>query len=121
MFAALGQDPPEEGQRPSLAGEDGRVPTPRRGGVTGTAGRGSSVESGGQNAPESSADQSQRQRPRGDAPEGQGGGRTRGEGLGGPPDPERRRRMMERLQSLPPEQREQFMQRMRERLGDQEH
>ncbi|MCY3846349.1 MAG: efflux RND transporter periplasmic adaptor subunit [Acidobacteria bacterium] len=40
-----------------------------------------------------------------------------GGGPGGPPDPERRQQMMERIQQMSPEEREQFFARMRARRG----
>lgn len=147
IFAALGQTPSPDGQRPMLA--DGAT---RGGPVSSTAGSAAAAPGGttGQATPSQAArparpdgggrSQSQEQRR---APEtnrngpvtpqanveadgasresqgagrgGFGGGRGGGGFGGGAPDPERRARMMERLQSMPPEQREQFMQRMRER------
>ncbi len=58
----------------------------------------------------------------GGSPVGLGGGRGGGPGgfdggPGGAPDPERRRQMMERIQQMSPEEREQFFARMRARGG----
>ena len=107
IFAALQQEPPGDEQRVDRRGQ-GRKPT----GTTG------SDDSGGDRflGPAGTA---------GEDPQVAGGqdpqrGRRRGldlTGEAGPPmDPaERRRRMLERLQALPPEQREQLLRRLRER------
>ncbi|RPJ72673.1 MAG: hypothetical protein EHM24_09010 [Acidobacteria bacterium] len=90
--AANAQQAPPAGQRP---------------------GQGGGFERGGGDRPQGEA--------RGDGLRGQGGqgeGRGFGMGPGGDPtDPERRARFEERLKQMTPEQREQFMARMKERGG----
>jgi HlyD family secretion protein len=102
IFAALGQEPPEDfnrAARPARSGGTGTspaAPAPASGNSTvprprGTSGQGSAMATDGQPTPE---------------------GQTR-PGTGAP-DPERRRRAMERLQSLPPEERERAIERLRQ-------
>ena len=92
--AANAQQAPPAGQRP-----EGQARASERGGgdrPQGEAGRGEGLRGEG----------------------GQGEGRGFGMGPGGDPnDPERRARFEERLKQMPPEQREQFMARMKERGG----
>ena len=106
MFAALGQPVPPELQVGRRAGS---------GGASGS-GRGGTARSG-----EPPADA---ERP-GGTPGGEpgggfgppGGSGPGGFGGGGGPDPERRQRMMERMQQMSPEERQEFFARMRERRG----
>lgn len=109
IFAALEQTPPTEGEL-WRGGQGGQ----RRGGdlQQGGGGRGNDRS----NTPGSAG------RPTGttgdvvepqQAPNQQASGQRQGGGRGD--DPERRKQLMERLQQMPPEQREEFLRRMRER------
>ena len=100
VFAALNQPVPPELQQ-------GRPATSPPGAATGVAGSAPARADGG-GRPGGS----------GGAPGGFGGGPGGfGGGPGGAPDPERRRQMMERIQQMSPEEREQFFARMRARGG----
>lgn len=108
VFAALGQEPPQDftpGSRPSGGGPGAPSPAPgspagsqnvqpgdqRSARPGGTSGEGAPAATDGQQAP------GEQSRP--------GGGAR---------DPERRRRFMERIQNLPPEERERALERMRQ-------
>ena len=122
VFAALGQPVPPElqtGRRTGAGGtgRDGGQPAgaersgaPRGGGPGGGFG----AAGGGFGAASSGG-------PGGFGAAGGGGpggfGAAGGFGGGGGPDPERRRRMMERIQQMSPEERQEFFARMRERRG----
>jgi HlyD family secretion protein len=102
MFAALGQEPPREAAR---GGRPASEP-PRGSPSPGGAGSRGSQPPGGQRPP----------RPQGTtgagAPAAQrGGGQPRQPAPNAAPDPDRRRRMLERLESLPPEERDRAMER----------
>ncbi len=104
MFAALGQPVPPElqvGRRAGAAGASGsgtaRPGEPRAGGERPGDAPGGRPAGGG---------------PPGRGPGGLGGGGGFG---GGGTDPERRQRMMERMQQMSPEERQEFFARMRER------
>ncbi|HEY3382045.1 MAG TPA: efflux RND transporter periplasmic adaptor subunit [Vicinamibacterales bacterium] len=79
------------------------LPTPSQAPVAGTPAH--PIERGGGDRPQGA------DRPRGDGARGPGGG-------GGPMDPERRARFMERLQSMSPDERQQMLARMKERGMD---
>ena len=117
IYAALKQTPPE---------------APGRGGPGSGGGRGAGAGRAGAQEASSPAAPAPRSAPaaggqasaRATAPAVEEGGihaapaPLRGRGRGAPQDPEARARMMERVQGLPPEQREQMMQRLRARGGD---
>ena len=113
MFAALGQSVPSElqigrgtGGGGAPGGGGGRAA--RSGapaGATEPPGAASSGAPGGRGGPAE-----------GDGPGGFGP--PGGFGGGGGADPERRQRMMERIQQMSPEERQEFFARMRERRGD---
>ncbi len=104
MFAALGQPVPPELQ------------VGRRAGAAGAAGSGTArpgePRAGGERPGDAPGG-----RPAGGGPPGRGpGGLGGGGGFGGGgTDPERRQRMMERMQQMSPEERQEFFARMRER------
>ena len=98
VFAVLNQTVPPELQQ-------GTSGTPAEARAAGTSGRGPAGRlAGGFGGPGGAG-------PGGGSPGGFGGG------PGGAPDPERRRQMMERVQQMSPEEREQFFARMRARGG----
>ena len=106
MFAALGQPVPQElqlGRRAGAGGSSGGG----AGGAPLSGARPAGAERGGG--------------PGGFGPTGGdgpgGSGPPGGFGGGGGADPERRRRMMERMQQMSPEERQEFFARMRERRG----
>ena len=109
MFAALGQPVPPELQVGGRSGAARSGPglggAPRAGGPSGTEQASTGAPSGGAGrgfGPPGG------ERPGGLGPPGGFGG-------GGGPDPERRQRMMERMQQMSPEERQEFFARMRER------
>jgi hypothetical protein len=116
MYAALKQTPPEPSSRGAGSG---------RGTGTG-GGRGTGAGETGSTEPASasattpgSRPSARGQAPRASTPGGEEGATpsAAGQGRGLPQDPEARARLMERMQSLPPDQREQMLQRMRGRGG----
>ncbi len=122
VFAALGQPVPPDLQAGRRAGAGGDSGGTGRAGGPGPAGaeRAGGPRGGGFGAPGGFG-------PPGGGPGGgfgaAGGGGPGGFGPpggfggGGGPDPERRRRMMERIQQMSPEERQEFFARMRERRG----
>jgi HlyD family secretion protein len=130
IFAALGQTPPEGGLPGNLAAGGSRGSDPGRGGQAGGQGRSPAAEparesqtgrpepgtpkasgAGEEASPQASAGRGNR----GEFGRGTGRGGGFGGGGGAGQDPAQ---MMERLQGLPPEQREQMLQRMRARGFD---
>lgn len=114
IFAALGQDLPPELRGRGGAGPGGFAGGPPEGPSSGATGGAPPAAAGTTSA------QAGASRGAGPGPSGPGGttGQATGQGSpsfnGGDAD-ERRRRFQERMQNMSPEQREQFMQRMRER------
>ena len=105
MFAALQQPVPPELQLGARAGAGSASPPSGPGAATGAGPQATGARQDGFGG--------------GGRPDGPGGGFGPPGGLGGQggPDPERRRQMMERVQSMSPEEREQFFARMREERG----
>ena len=114
MFAALGQPVPPELQVGRGAGAGGG---PGAGGGAPPGGPPSATDRPG-GAPPGGGGPGRFGAPGGGAPGGGGPGgfgAPGGFGGGGGPDPERRQRMMERMQQMSPEERQEFFARMRER------
>ena len=114
MFAALGQPVPPELQVGRGAGAGGG---PGAGGAAPPGGPPSATDRPG-GAPPGGGSPGRFGAPGGGAPGGGGPGgfgAPGGFGGGGGPDPERRQRMMERMQQMSPEERQEFFARMRER------
>ncbi len=105
MFAALQQPVAPELQLGARAGAGSALSPSGPGAATGAGPQAASARQDGFGG--------------GARPDGPGGGFGPPGGLGGQggPDPERRRQMMERVQSMSPEEREQFFARMREERG----
>ena len=109
MFAALGQPVPPELQVGRRAGAAG-------GGGSRTA-RSGEPPADGERPGSTPVGRPGGGGPGGGGPPGRGPGSFGGGGFGGggAPDPERRQRMMERMQQMSPEERQEFFARMRER------
>lgn len=103
MFAALGQPVPQELQTLTRPSDAAAARSRSRSNVDGTELRMVATPPDGRGRDE-----------RSDGPTGPSGPSGRASGPDGP-DPERRREMMERVQSMSPEEREQFFARMRAR------
>ena len=110
MFAALGQPVPPELQTGRQGGAGGGFGDEGRG-----AARSGGPPAGARPDPASGSPDGGFGRAGGTPPGGFG--RAGGFGGGGGPDPERRQRMMERIQQMSPEERQEFFARMRERRG----
>ena len=113
VFAALGQPVPPELQLAGRGGGgragSGAMPAgaEQPGGASGAEARGFGPPGGGGRGGFGGGG--------GFGPPGGGGEGPGGFGGGGGPDPERRQRMMERMQQMSPEERQEFFARMRER------